>query len=242
LIVAGQVVSDLARRAASLIAFLRERPFGGPRTRGEVARIAEAVRRERLQVARDLHDGVVQHLWAVSLELEALQALIDNGDMAAVRDQARRADVGVSRAAEDARRTIAVLRGVPASPTLLADALAGRLQELADRWGYHVELRNDGALSDLADSFHAELSGISDEALTNIQKHADASRIVVTLRRTEAGREMSIADDGRGFDQSAVAGRGVGLIGMEERAHRIGARFGVWSDARTGTRVTVVLP
>ena len=80
------------------------------------------------------------------------------------------------------------------------------------------------------------------EALNNAHRHADATRVRVRLERDGATLRLSVSDNGRGFDASAVAGGGYGLRSMTERAEIIGARLTVHSAPGDGTRVVVEVP
>jgi signal transduction histidine kinase len=204
------------------------------------AEVADAESRQRMRLARELHDGLVQQLWAASLDFEQLRSLIGGGDRS-VRHQADRVGHSLSAAATEARRTLHVLRSSEPAVAALADVLPGRLRELYERWGYTTELHDDGSLAQINGALTAELVRICDEALTNIQKHADATAVRITVGRTDEGIALSISDNGRGFTPRRQHS-GVGLVGMRERAARIGARLTIESADGDGTRVTLVVP
>lgn len=83
---------------------------------------------------------------------------------------------------------------------------------------------------------------IAQEALTNAARHAEAQRIQVQLQTTEAGVELTVRDDGQGFDLQKVSGAGLGLVGMRERVELLGGRFEIDARPGAGTRVHVVFP
>jgi signal transduction histidine kinase len=203
--------------------------------------LAEAESRQRARLARELHDGLVQQLWAASLDFERLRSIVGGRGGPALGDQLDRVGTSISAAATEARRTLHVLRSGEPSEANLADVLPGRLRELCDRWGYTTELQDDGSLAAMSGQLAAELVRIVDEALTNIQKHADATAVRVTVERTGEGIVLSIIDNGRGFTPRRQH-TGVGLVGMRERAARIGARLTIRSGDGDGTRVTLVVP
>jgi two-component system NarL family sensor kinase len=83
---------------------------------------------------------------------------------------------------------------------------------------------------------------IAQEALSNIQQHAEADRAYVSLRITLAGARLVIEDDGRGFDPSTIPAGRFGLVGMNERVRLLGGRLSIESEIGQGTRLEVVVP
>lgn len=197
---------------------------------------------ERNRIARELHDAVTQKLFSLRLTAEAVADLLP-------ADPARAAvELGtVTRLAAEAGDE---LRAVVAG--LLRTDLAGNGLDVALR--KHIELLD--RVHDATIRFTAEATPrlraeseeaayrIAQEALHNALRHATASRIEVTLRRHGSAVQLSIVDDGAGFDLSTPAGAGhrLGLASMRERARAAGGRFDVTSAAGTGTAVRVELP
>src|SRR4029077_13273732 len=102
-----------------------------------------------------------------------------------------------------------------------------------------AELGTDGTFQRLPPRTEAEILRIVQEALNNVRQHADATLVRVRAEREGAISRVSVTDNGRGFDPSAVPGGRYGLRGMRERAERVGATVDIRSRDRDGTRVTV---
>ncbi len=216
----------------------------------ENARLHDQVRRlavvdERDRISRDLHDSVIQSIYAQTLALEDVPDL-----MAAEPDEARRRIDGAIDALHavirDIRNFIFGLR-----PVLLeAGTLATGLSQLA------IELHRNGAVTvavevadpeqrvaDLPIETVAELLAITREALSNIARHAAASRATVALALSADELRLEIGDDGRGFDADRAGGSGHhGLANMRARSSALGATLTVTSGAEGGTRIIVALP
>lgn len=212
----------------------------------ENARLGERIQQlavvdERERIGRDLHDGVIQRLYAVTLGLDDVPAALhDRPDEAA-----REVDAAITQlqaAIEEIREFIHRLGG----PIDAAADLGGGLEALADEVRAHagleveVDLARDPGLSPEAS---VELLSIVREALSNIVRHADARRILVRgRRRGGADLVVQVIDDGHGFAVGGVGPGHHGLHNMERRAERAGGAFEVRSSVRGGTRIIVTLP
>jgi signal transduction histidine kinase len=105
----------------------------------------------------------------------------------------------------------------------------------------------DGIDGLFSQEIQTNLYRISQEALTNIGRHAEASRIRFVMRKNENHVSFVVEDNGKGFDVTQVGSRlshekGMGLVAMAERAHMLGADFHVWSLLGEGTRITLKIP
>lgn len=195
---------------------------------------------ERARLARELHDGLAQQLWSTKLELDRLaEDLVDSRP--AIDGQIRRVQSGLDTALHEARDAVATLRSGFDAGLSFADELPRRLDGFVDRSGYVVDLEMDLAASRLPGVVAAELLRIVEEALHNVHKHADATRIRVRVVGDGAGLMLSIEDNGRGFEPNGIRA-GHGVIGMRERAALLGGAFEVQSAPGDGTAVIVRLP
>jgi signal transduction histidine kinase len=213
----------------------------------ESARLHDEVRRltvvdERERISRELHDSVIQSIYAVTLSLDDLpQTLRDDPDDASNRiDESIDALHDVIR---DIRNFIFGLRPVLLDTGGLSEGLAHLAADLRRNTGIDVRLDAVDA-PDLPMSTVAELLAIVREALSNVSRHAAATRADVEVGRDEAeGWSLVIADDGRGFDPAAVGpGTHHGLANMRTRAEALGASFTLTSHPDGGTRIIVSLP
>jgi len=205
--------------------------------------LIEAQERERARLGRDIHDGPIQELVGLGLLLEAATSDAEDAGWVAAAD--------LRRAAAAARHVVAELRAtiVDLHPLALTDlGFAGATRSLAGRLverGVHVEVEV-GAAAALAPEHQAVAVRILQEALANVTRHADATRVSVEARARDDCVDVIVTDDGNGFEPSALAdgvARGhMGLAGMRERAALAGGEASVSSRPGAGTRVRVTLP
>jgi signal transduction histidine kinase len=144
---------------------------------------------------------------------------------------------------EALRALIAELRPPALDQLGLAPALASLAQRTAA--GNELEISADIDLPDdrrLAPELETTVYRVVQESLTNVVKHANASSIDVTVRCADRGVDVSVADDGIGFDSDATAGTGFGLAGMRERVELAGGELSVLPGADAGTVVRARLP
>jgi signal transduction histidine kinase len=214
----------------------------------ENARLFEASRElsiveERNRLARELHDTMTQNLFSLSLTAEAARDL--------VRSDPVRAEEELGRVRALARDTMAELRSIvfelrPAQ--LEADGLVVTLEKhlaiVARTYDLGAELHVDGDDSVVGPDEQLELFRIVQEALTNVVRHAEATKIVVDLELRPDRVTLVVRDDGRGFDPATrgIRARRLGLTSMHERADAIGGRFAIESAPGGGTEVRVEVP
>jgi signal transduction histidine kinase len=209
----------------------------------------KAALEERQRIARDLHDSVCQSLFSLTLRMRAVEMAAERLDAAADPDGRLRANVGTARRL--AHDTLAEMRGLVlelrpgALPDLgLEQAVRQHAAAVAGREGLTVTVR--GTAGDgLDDDTVENLYRIFQEALHNVVKHAGARNVEVLLGPGgEAGGAsvLEVSDDGSGFDPSVPAPGHLGLVGMAERARRIGAVLTIDSAPGQGTRLRVGPP
>jgi PAS domain S-box-containing protein len=200
---------------------------------------ASAVLTERTRLARDLHDAVTQTLFSASLIAEVLPRLWERDPAEGLRrlEEIRQLTRG---ALAEMRALLLELR--PAALVEadlnelfrhLVDAFTGRARVPA-----RLELEGDGDYSAEVKVF---LYRIAQEALNNVNKHAEASQVMLRLVCVPERVEMVIQDDGRGFDPSAIASDSMGMGIMRERAEALGAQLTIVSQPGSGTQVIVQL-
>ena len=212
------------------------------RRRYHQADVAAAATSERLRLARELHDGVVQDLLAVRHDLDAATAGTRTaGNEPAADTPMRRAAQGLETAISDARRTIDQLRSGATGSTCLAEELAARPRAFSERYGHTIDLRVDPALATVCGARATEVLRIVDEVLANVHRHADAT--TVRIAATRAGDELilTVVDNGRGFVAEHTQ-PGQGIIGMLERAELLGGRLTIQSAIGEGTQVRLFAP
>jgi len=202
-----------------------------------------AVVQERDRIGRDLHDGIIQSLYAVSLSLEDVPEMMAS----APREAEGRVDGAIDSLQVSIRELRNFIYGLRPETFDGADAPAG-IVALGEEFRYNTLVETDIAVDPEAGrgvsaADGAQLLQLAREALSNAARHARATHVELTLRREPTGPTLVIADDGVGFDASGPAAAGHhGLANMAARAEAMGGTLRVRSTPGEGTRITVTLP
>ena len=225
----GKEQHDLMESLSSLLALSIDnaRWFGRLRTLG-----AEA---ERARIARELHDRVAQSLAYVAFELERMQGI--PGEKVPEIAELR---VVVRDIVRELRETIYQLRSNVSESEDIVSVAATYLQRFSTRTGITTHWI-PAASAPLPYRIEQELWRIGQEALVNVERHADATEVTVRWQVHDGIARLEVTDDGAGFEPAVVAGEHYGLVGMRERADAIGARLAIESRVGGGTRVAVEL-
>jgi signal transduction histidine kinase len=257
LLVAGVQQQELAARAALaerrakaaltvMLATLRE-------CRALRERALAAQEEERRQISRELHDRTGQHLAGLVLGLQALEESISA--YCPSESGANEKLLRLSSIAEDLARDIHRI-AVELRPTALDDlGLAPSLETLVEQWseisGIPAEFETSGLTDSdarLPEIVETAVYRVVQEALTNITRHAGdgpnrASRVSVTLQRFDDRLQVTVDDNGPGFDVAATRKSGrLGLAGMRERALSCGGTLAIESEPGQGTTVYLRIP
>ena len=191
------------------------------RLAGAHERTLAAAQQERSRIRRDLHDGLGPSLSGVALGLEAVQTALP-GDTQTAADLTARMRIEIAGAVEDVRRIIDELRPAALEDVGLVQALRERAASLAARSssGLVVEFRVAEPMPGLSEQVEVAAFRIAEEAMTNVLRHAQASRCEVRLEVADA-LVVSVSDDGVGLPGQTRAD-GVGLTSMRQRAAELG--------------------
>jgi len=225
-----RVVETFAAQAAVAVEYARAHE--------ELQQMAVMLDRER--IAKELHDGAIQSLFAVGMGLEATAAMTDNDDVVQRIDQASQE---VDRVIRDLRNYIFGLR-----PGILADRqLDQALREMAldfeSKTGIVTAVDIDESIASELSSRAGDLVQLTREALSNIGRHSKAETCSVKLRRDDEVAVLEIDDDGAGFESVMTeSGPGNGLRNIRERAESLGGVARIDSKPSEGTTITVTLP
>jgi two-component system NarL family sensor kinase len=238
------LLSTVAVVALALGVNLNEQRKADAQLRAMARQIVTSQEAERARVARELHDGVSQWLVSVKYLFESAQARARRSG--AEQEVVRDLDAGVQRLREvlvEVRRISHDLR-----PALLDDfGLARALEHLAREWGQRCGVAVDVACDDTPDVPEAvatALFRVAQEALGNVERHAQAARVSLRLESRSSALRFELEDDGRGFDVEALARSpraGLGLTHMRERIESLGGRFELGSGT-AGTRLAAIFP
>ncbi len=217
--------------------------------RDERDRIIQAQEAVRHQVARNLHDGTVQFLSAISMSIDHLERLLE------LKPEAARSELEalrhlVRQATHEARLALFELRPVILETQGLVAALEAYVQQLEGSEEFAVHLDVEPSLPKLSNSIASTVFAIIQEAVTNAKKHATPRDVWLRVSQIEGLLQVTVEDNGTGFDQEMVGQtydrrRSMGLLSMKERAELIDGRLTIEScesPAESGTRVILQVP
>jgi signal transduction histidine kinase len=205
-----------------------------------------AVVEERERLAREMHDGLAQSLGYLLLKVRSAAELMGSPSSPRAAAALAEAEKITAEAFREVRQSIFGLRTMVTRSLGLVPTLAEYLHDFSQQSGVAVDLRlGDEGRFRLSPDQEVQLIRIIQEALANVWKHAEARHASVSLEATPEGLEVTIADDGCGFDPAEVRARGRGCFGlqtMEERAAAVGGALRVESAPGKGTRVVAHFP
>ena len=197
---------------------------------------------ERIRLGRDLHDGIIQSLYAVGLTLESVRTVVKvNPDEAERRLDGTRASL--NDALRDVRTYIVGLAPESLRRAGFAKALSYLLNELRAgreaQFDIHVD---DEAAAQLTPEQSLEVLQVAREAVSNALRHGQASMITLRMHQSDHEVCLLVQDNGRGFQTASPRDGGHGLMNMQARTERVGASLRVTSQPGVGTRVLATLP
>lgn len=239
---------EVSRRTAQLQEAMQAIQVADAERRRLIARGNELIEDERRRLSLEIHDELNAALVSVRLHATALAAKAqDSGDVD-VQASADRIATLTDDLYRRARAIVSQLR-----PEVIDTlGLAGAIEEMVRRFdeaaaSCRFTFQTDGAVPQVDEQVAITAYRVSQEALSNVAKHSNATRCGVALRAAtfedgRSGIRLVVSDDGSGFDPEAVTPRGVGLIGMRERVAALSGLFVLSSSADQGTTVTVELP
>lgn len=206
------------------------------------ARLVDAQEQERRSLARELHDEVGQALTAIKMDIGVALRSVDGASRArGALEEARGIAEGTLQSVRDLSQLL--------HPSMLDDfglpeTLTAYLRSFSKRTGIRAHLVHDGLGQRLPAGIEVCVYRIVQEAVTNVARHSGAGRCTVTVARDGGAVQLIVEDDGCGIPADAVRDglhRGIGVIGMRERAQSLAGRFNV-EGTPAGTRVMVHLP
>jgi PAS domain S-box-containing protein len=199
-----------------------------------------AVLQERNRIAQEIHDTLAQSLTAIHLQMEAAKDHLSD-ESNPIRIHIERAQDLARQGLAETRRSVRALRPQLLERNGLIDALQRMAEEVRVGASLDVHCAVHGHPFALFPAVEDQLLRISQEAVTNILRHADATTVELVLRFEPDRLFLEIRDDGQGFDP-LQARKGFGLLGMRERAESIGGRLVAISEPGKGTRIAVSAP
>jgi PAS domain S-box-containing protein len=205
------------------------------------ASLQDVREQERTRIAMELHDDLGQQLTGLKLELSWLGGRLKEGR------QATPDEVGAMRRMLDAaiasvRRIATELRPLILDDLGFGEAVAWQTAEFAKRSGLDITLDLQAQELVKDDVLATALFRIVQESLTNVVRHAGATRVQVRLARDEDNLVLTVIDNGSGMAGGPRTGSGIGLVSMRERATALGGQLSIAGIPGTGTTIEVTLP
>lgn len=220
------------------------------RLRAEEALLQQArelgVVEERNRLAREIHDTVAQELTGIIWQLNAAGLAAESGGEPLVRHLERIGDLA-RQSLQEVRRSVWDLQASPLVGSTLADALRREIEGLSSEKDIETSFLLSGNDRALPAGVESALLRICQESLSNALKHANATEVVVTLALDDSQAQLTVRDNGIGFDPEVPRGlsrdgSGFGLINIRERARLLGGVLTVTSETGHGTLVEATLP
>ncbi|HSV51428.1 MAG TPA: PAS domain S-box protein [Burkholderiaceae bacterium] len=206
--------------------------------RERAARQLDVLIEQREQFVQDLHDGCIQSIYAIGLNLEESRRLTQENPLLA-SEKIADATANLNLVIEELRLVLKGEREITGGRDLKA-ALDRTIQMLGERAPQFAIELDDAVIDRLTQEQATQLTQIAREAISNTARHAQARTARVTLRKHGAnGACLEIEDDGKGFDPHAHVNQGLGLCHIEARARKLGGRSEVISASGRGTRIVI---
>ena len=209
------------------------------------ARLLEIEEDGRRRLSRELHDGIGQSLAVIQIELSHVQALTDDSQPR-VRERLERARELAENTVQTVRNIALLLRPALLDDLGLTPALQWLLEDFQRRSAVACEFSESGVDELLPDSVKTCVYRVIQEALHNCEKHAGASQVRVAVRQSQNVLRVEIEDNGRGVELNPKGmpqrGAGLGLLGMRERAARVGGSLALRSSPGLGTQISLEIP
>lgn len=203
--------------------------------------LVQAQEEERKSISRELHDEIGQMLTALRMELRGMQDL-----RAAPEEEFNDHLEGAKHLAEQSVRALKDM-AMGLRPSMLDDlglgsAVQWQARQFSKHTGIPVNVQIEGLPASLPERHRTCVYRLVQEALTNCARHAKARSIDITVASRNGNVAVSVKDDGIGFDPAGVRGRGIGLIGVEERVKELGGSLTLFSRVRQGTSLSAKIP
>jgi signal transduction histidine kinase len=207
--------------------------------------LLSAQEEERKMISRELHDQIAQTLTGINVRLASLktESTLNNKGLQKKISSTQRL---VEKSVDIVHRFARELRPTVLDDLGLIPALHSFMKSFATRTGVRTSLTAFAAVEQLATAKRTVLFRVAQEALTNVARHAHASRVEVSIQKLSDCICMRIKDDGKSFQVQRVllaqGSKHLGLLGMRERLEMVGGRFDVESVAGTGTTIQAQIP
>jgi len=228
-----------------VVGWVSERGGSLSLTQGLGGRAIRAIEEERRRTGQDIHDGIAQYAAAAYIEAEVLGG-VTAVSSPEVREQVERVKHTLSMLVNEARAMAGSLRPPDLGPEEFSQNFTKLVESFESRTGVRADLELEGDFRSLSDPILICLYRTAQEALRNIERHAEATSVRIWARAGRGGADLIVGDNGKGFDPNDVhdsgAVRHFGLSGMRERAGYLGGRLVIRSAPGEGTSVVMHIP
>ncbi|KIC44099.1 histidine kinase [Ruegeria sp. ANG-S4] len=231
--------------ASGMLLNFRERRLADAKLKELTQRVLDTQEEERGRVARELHDGISQILVGVRYALDNARRRLDRGDDQAAQVPLQKGIDNLGTAITEVRRISRDLRPGVLDDLGLGPALKALTDDFSERTGIETEFSTVVFRNRLDQDSKIALYRIAQEALTNIERHAGATRVTIDLRGHMKGATMRITDNGRGLrSEPGHVSAGIGLRNMQERIEQLDGTLRILSSrgGGSGTVIEVSLP
>jgi signal transduction histidine kinase len=239
-------LEDYLDEAATALAPLLERVSLFDRRVQREHDLVSAGERRLLRLGFDLHDGPLQEIVALADEIRTastqISAVVPDDFRQRVRGRFNDVNARLGALDESLRQVAHSIRSTTAVARPVADAVEGELVALESATGIAADLQVEGDLSTLSDSQKIVLFRVVQEALSNVRKHSEAEKVSVVLRSRRTFVDLTVADDGSGFDPRRLDTDRLGLAGISERVRLLGGAVDIETAPGAGTTVRATLP
>jgi signal transduction histidine kinase len=208
--------------------------------------LVAAGERRLLRLGYDLHDGPLQEIVALAEELRQasaqIAAVVPDDFTTRVRGRFNDVHARLGALDESLREIAHSIRSTTAVARPVADAVEGELVALESATGIEADLQVEGNLAGLSDSQKIVLFRVVQESLSNVRKHSEARRVSIVLRSRRTFVDLTVSDDGCGFDPRRIDTDRLGLAGISERVRLLGGAVEIETTPGAGTTVRATLP
>jgi signal transduction histidine kinase len=239
-------LEDYLEETATALAPLLERASLFDRRVEREHDLVAAGERRLLRLGFDLHDGPLQEIVALAEELRTassqISAVVPDDFRQRVRGRFNDVHARLGALDESLRQIAHSIRSTTAVARPVVDAIESELSALENATAIEVGMQVAGDLSDLTDSQRIVLFRVVQESLSNVRKHSAATRVTVELQSSRTFVELTVTDDGCGFDPRLLDTNRLGLAGISERVRLLGGAVEIETTAGLGTTVRATLP
>jgi signal transduction histidine kinase len=215
--------------------------LSGEQMRDLSARLEAVREEERTRVAREIHDELGQALTVLKLDLSWVQSKTRGA--AEIRKKMKSMIAHVDDTIERMRRISSELRPAILDDLGLIPAIEWQISEFRKHTRIRTEITSNADGLSLPMEASAAVFRVVQEALTNVMRHAEATRLRISLNLNGHALKISIEDNGRGIKRSEETHvKSLGIVGMKERIFRLGGEFNIFSEPGKGTRLDLIIP